>query len=703
MVTNRHRKRALLIGIDDYPKLGNRHRLDACRRDVELMDHLLKHQFEFTKTEMLLDERATRGGILSALQGLLDELRPSDLLTVYYSGHGSQSPKNEATSEGFEETLVPYDSGRGSYPNRDISDQELRSWLAVATRLAHHVSLIFDCCHSGSIVRTSSSAKVRQIPSGTRPCAEPLHAWKVPNLAIDDAQQGTWSEGYTLVAACHANQLAYELTPEGHGALTFFLSQELVRASGSVSYRDIFERLFPQLVARLPGQHPQLEGHRDRQLFASENLAPPLFFAVTRCSSKSVEVAMGRVHGWRTGTRLAVYPPGTGSVEMASPIGLVELTHTGSVSSEAKVLTQTASFSIGCRAMVESQGVEAMQLAIHLDTSLWESIPEVGTVGPILSRRLNASPLLRRVDSQSHADVLLSACKAVGETPRDASLAPDRTSESSRDIVFLALGETGKLVLPAISSQISGATEQLYEGLLQLARFRNMARIDNPERSVGLLEQVAMRLMQRDKEGGMWTEINLGDPNNRPFRAGDGLGIEMENGSTRVLFCYILSLGLTGRISLLHPLPGVQEPIPPHGSLQLGLDPQGDQLEIQIPHDVPLTGEFSTAEGTALGMDILKVFFTSAPTDFSLFEQDSRRQPRASSDGSSLLGQLLEASWNGQEASRHIRCRPGRGKKPTDAWAVLTYPLEVEAPAESLIEPLRPSPRDGADSPPRSL
>ena len=56
------------------------------------------------------------------------------------------------------------------------------------------------------------------------------------------------ADKYVLIAGCRDEEKSFEYKPpEGdgklvHGALTYFLSQELRRATPGTSYRDVFER-----------------------------------------------------------------------------------------------------------------------------------------------------------------------------------------------------------------------------------------------------------------------------------------------------------------------------------------------------------------------------------------------------------------------------------------------------------------------------
>ena len=79
---------------------------------------------EFT---VLLDEQATRDGLIRAFRATFADAGPGDTAVFYYSGHGSQqeAPPEHLVFEpdGLDETLVLHDSrADGGY---DLADVEL--------------------------------------------------------------------------------------------------------------------------------------------------------------------------------------------------------------------------------------------------------------------------------------------------------------------------------------------------------------------------------------------------------------------------------------------------------------------------------------------------------------------------------------------------------------------------------------------------
>jgi hypothetical protein len=154
------RKRALLIGINEYPRAEDR--LEGCVNDVYLMSSALQDcGFQARDIRVCLDRRATQRGILERLDWLFDGAGPGDDLVFYYSGHGAQMPEYGAQAEPDRkvETLVPWDFDWSL--DTAVTDDHLSGLYA---NLPYEVrfAMILDCCHSGGMHR-SGGARVKGI------------------------------------------------------------------------------------------------------------------------------------------------------------------------------------------------------------------------------------------------------------------------------------------------------------------------------------------------------------------------------------------------------------------------------------------------------------------------------------------------------------------------------------------------------------
>ena len=151
-----HHGDALLIGVDRYPNLDAQYQLSGCVSDARLIGNVLVEHFGFAEQRIrsLHNEAASRAAILAALEQLLADVAQDDVVFVHFSGHGSRRTSASAEeATGKDSTIMPSDSGRDPLPNLDISDDEIGAWLAQLTAKTRAASLLYDCCHSGTITR----------------------------------------------------------------------------------------------------------------------------------------------------------------------------------------------------------------------------------------------------------------------------------------------------------------------------------------------------------------------------------------------------------------------------------------------------------------------------------------------------------------------------------------------------------------------
>lgn len=147
-VSTDNRWRALLIGISDYtatngyaPSLGG-----VPVSDVQQLGDILENRYGFSRVDMLLDQAASRHGILSALSELHTSVDERDNVLIYYAGHGHLPSHNIGV-------WVPADA---------VSEMDGISNSEIKDRLAHlpcrRVLLVSDSCFSGSFLTRDTTA-----------------------------------------------------------------------------------------------------------------------------------------------------------------------------------------------------------------------------------------------------------------------------------------------------------------------------------------------------------------------------------------------------------------------------------------------------------------------------------------------------------------------------------------------------------------
>ncbi len=189
-------RHALLIGINAYPGLAGKD-LTGCVNDAQATAALLWDRFGFSPahTQVLLEAQATRTGILAAFDALQARVGQGDVVVIFYAGHGSRV---YLTDGDYAESIVPYDSGRGAAPNRDIMDYELNARVEQLNTLTPHVTLLFDCCHAGSATRDpfgDAYRSVEEIRSVAPPTPPPATRSAAPRAAAEGRDA-------VLIAAC---------------------------------------------------------------------------------------------------------------------------------------------------------------------------------------------------------------------------------------------------------------------------------------------------------------------------------------------------------------------------------------------------------------------------------------------------------------------------------------------------------------------
>lgn len=153
-------RRALLIGIDHYdyfPVAASSRRvpigpLDGAVNDAESMRDVLRDRFNFDNAHIVLlqNHEATRDRIISAIERLVEEAQPGDVVVFYFAGHGSQRMNSGSRPTGLDQTIVPVDANTGVF---DIRNKELARLFWPAVQKGVILTLIFDSCHSGAIAR----------------------------------------------------------------------------------------------------------------------------------------------------------------------------------------------------------------------------------------------------------------------------------------------------------------------------------------------------------------------------------------------------------------------------------------------------------------------------------------------------------------------------------------------------------------------
>jgi hypothetical protein len=270
-------RKALLVGLNHYPDPANR--LQGCINDVLQTSRMLQQVYAFDDAQhirVLTDERATTSAIAQRLKWLVKGSRAGDLLVFHYSGHGSQvrDRHGDELDDGLDEIICPYDLD-WDRPFTDDDMYDIVKDLAPGANL----TVILDCCHSGTGLRVQANEHVPVRPRSIVPPPDIRHRTEP---VIEDCGQNrrltigaprrelalrrfgarAAEQGAILLAGCRANQTSADAWIDGdyHGAFTHHMWRAASQLGAGASYDTLIRATRRGLREAGYEQVPQLEG-----------------------------------------------------------------------------------------------------------------------------------------------------------------------------------------------------------------------------------------------------------------------------------------------------------------------------------------------------------------------------------------------------------------------------------------------------------
>ncbi len=257
-------KFALCVGINNYP--GTVNDLSGCVNDANDWAALLSAK-GFT-VKKLLNSKATRVGMLTAIKATIAQAVSGDMVLFTYSGHGSNVPdKNGDEADGLDECLCPYDiDTKGA-----IIDDELHD---IYSKKANGVKLVIvsDSCHSGSVAKFATIStpptirgknaprrKVRYLPPGTFLSKREMAHYgsrTMVRASVPGRKAGL------LMAACQDAEYSYDaiFNNRPNGAFTYVALSTFKKLKSTASFDDWYKAIKKVLPSPQYPQSPNLDG-----------------------------------------------------------------------------------------------------------------------------------------------------------------------------------------------------------------------------------------------------------------------------------------------------------------------------------------------------------------------------------------------------------------------------------------------------------
>ncbi len=764
-------RHALLIGVSVSPliyehpclRIRARYQQLSSDRDVELMRALLVRRFGFPEenARVLKTREATREGILTAVAELIGRVGTGDVVVLYYSGHGSRIPALDR------ETIVPFDAGRSeraawecrkvvgrpctegrslaevpgdwaesicgprawwgvrpSGESRDIQDVTIAGWIRELNKKTPFVTVIFDCCHSGSVSRPLGT--VREAVPDLRPVGELSDDSRRPLLlggSRSRKQVQVVASGWlpevrhaVVVAACRPSEYAWEREePPKHGLLTYHLHQALDELGPKATWMDVLEEAAPRVNREQPAQHPQVEGEKDLYVFGREKAPRSFYLPVSAVDGQSVELSGGAAHGVSPGSVWTVRSGGASSRLEGDEVAKIRVEKVLPVASRARVIEDSLPGRLAewQRAFLLEQSSPASGLRV--------AIAAPGDRRLLLVKRLAETRLLTVVD---HPQAGKTDAIEDGEPPATGPRtgAPDVTAVClpARDPAvsghpYHRLGRLAEWTWVVVDGEDrlqarprpddQASVEGLVEDLLKLARFRDLQQMTNPDPESRLRDRLELRILVRREPGAAFEAAPVDGEHGVPVvEDGDLVEYEIENRHDKTVWVSLLQLDLDHSIWVL--LPWKEHPYYSSGGFELG---SGKVLRLCRDHywqedgsPASLPGGFPWSLGWSRGPEVGICYFqllaTTVRANFEFLEQTPTRSGDAP-DRAGIADQdrplpVLAVPDHSVPGTRPAATAP-EGRREDQDWTVVTRSLGIRQrlpveppPEEKPIPPL---------------
>ncbi|MEW6733819.1 MAG: hypothetical protein AB1489_20995, partial [Acidobacteriota bacterium] len=508
----------------------------------------------------------------------------------------------------------------------------------------------FDCCHSGTITRDIFGMRQRLIEPDLRPISElppsPINPILISELSREVGKSG-WlplSEKYVLIAACRDKECAFEYNDNGniYGALSYFLSKELNGSCAGTTYRDIFEQVSLQLNREFHRQHPQMEGHLDRELLGINDINPMKFVLVKQRYGNEVVLAAGAAHGLTINSQWAIYPSQTKQINEVTKLGLIKITQVQPTISKARIISEVQPNSVAknSRAVAEMHAYGEMHLSVDIN------VPQ--------NYQENSIELLNIIEKSPSLSATKEAAKAIIYllTPRKEVSAQDYVPQLKKitEPIWAVVGQDGQLLMPIQPIAKHNAIAQIRDNLEKIARYQYTLALRNENSKLKSSIEFAIKRQTKDKQWVLAAANNNGGQ--IVFQDGEYIALKLTNNYTDPVYIAILDFGITGSVNILYPPLGANEELKPGISVEIGVR-EDEKILLYIPEH--FWQRLDSDENCIGGTETFKLIATTHPTDFRLLIQDSISGTLRSIDEYTFpLEQLLSLALGGI-GTREIR------------------------------------------------
>ncbi|SMH32345.1 caspase family protein [Mesorhizobium australicum] len=693
--------RALLVGVSEYPNLPKGDWLEGPKNDAGLVrDYLVSNPtapFAAVDVTVLASntegaEAPTRAAILKGLANLAAKAEAGDFVYIQFSGHGSQQPAIEPSTEidGKDEIFLASDVAKidpstKQVPNA-ILDDEIGAALDAIRDKGAFVWVVFDACHSGTATRAAGlgvEEKERKISPeslGFTPqmMAEARgeatrgaggDAERENALGLSDEEEGAGGAERGGMVAFFAAQTV-ETTPEFpqpvtdpsgkiFGLFTYTLMSKLAE-NPQVTYRQLSQSIL-QAYSGLNRTKPTplFEGDLDAPVFGMEPGDAVLQWKVA-IKDGVVALPAGMLHRVEPGTKLALLKSPLDPIDDA--IGYLEVRSATNLTSQALPAAFAGRSALRMEEIPDGAYARIAEMAINFELAVAKA-PDADGLSEDVAR---ANAALEAIAADGKTPLKLSVVEP--GAPADIRLAvmresdvPGAAAEASKEAALWLLPPSGEISLeqgrrpPSMfTSDAEKLGAKLSDDLVVISRAMNLSRLAGASDFRRGDVSVTFSIQRADEE-----ELTPIEAGNVPvLHPGDSIFVSAKNESRKPVDLNVLYVGSDYTIS------SAEAPIRLH---------ERDEL--------PDTGLFTVSEGS-FGNERLIAVLTeaeqqSSTLDLGYLAQKGVRQATRSAAAPEGFAGLLDDIAKAPATRDVKRFQDKRGSK----GAVLVFPMETSPAA----------------------
>ncbi len=585
---------ALLVGIDEY--VNPIPPLNGCVNDITAVKEYLQGRVAtdgyHLNVRTLLNAEATRQAIIDGFQQHLSQATSEDVAFFYYAGHGSQENSPEEfwalEPDRMDETIVCYDSRQPGV--WDLADKELTHLIAEVSAKNPHMTVIMDCCHSGSGTRDLEES-VRKAPIDNR--RRPLESFLLSQQTSRSLESSKLNSKYISFSACLDSELAKEYNGDGQqrGVFSYFLLDTLKKANGSLTYRDLFKHTKALVSSKVTAQSPQMEAtipeDLDQAFLGGAIAAHVPYFNVRHDNNYGWVLDGGAVHGipQPTGnetTIFALFPFDSPTDQLQQLSTSLGVAHVVEVMPQLSKITMT--------------GVELQ--------------PEMTFKAVVTSLPLPPKKVLI-VGEAAGVELARTALKTSQSLYIQEVTTPDAEFKLiAREGKYLITRPVDDRPLVAQIPDYNTATATIaIQRLEHIARWTNIAELSSPATSRIQPSAVKIQIYQDGQEL-RDPEIRLEYRQENGKSKGPTFKVKLTNTSTEPLYCALLDLTDSYAVSA--------ELLPTGG---VWLQPAQEAWALGGEPIYPTISEALRKQGITEVKDLLKLIVSTAEFDATLLEQ----------------------------------------------------------------------------------